>query len=86
MPGGRHFKTLATKTRSATEPDPAEKLVEELPRLADERKALLVFVEARRLADEHQVGVRVAVAEDDLRPALGQAAARAAGDLGRVGV
>ena len=48
--------------------DPAEQLVEELPGLADERVALLVLVEARRLADEHQVRLRVADAEDDLGP------------------
>jgi len=66
--------------------DPTQELVQELPRLADERVALLVFVEARRLADEHQLGLRVANAEDDLGAALGETAARAAGDLGRVGV
>jgi hypothetical protein len=38
-------------------------------------------VKARRLADEHQVGVRLADAEDDLRAALGEAAARAARNL-----
>ena len=64
--------------------DSGEELVEELPRLADERVALLVLVEAGRLADEHQLGLRVADAEDDLGAALGKTAARAAGDLGRV--
>ncbi len=67
----------------ALEADPGEQLVEELPRLADERLALLILVVAGRLADEHQVGVRITDAEDDLRPALGQPAVRAAGDLGR---
>jgi hypothetical protein len=38
-------------------------------------------VEPGRLADEHQVGVRVADAEDDLRAPLGEPALRAAGDL-----
>ena len=42
-------------------------LVEQLPGGADERLALLVLVEAGRLADEHQVGVRVADAEHGLR-------------------
>ena len=63
----------------ALEPDAREQLVEELAGLADERVALLVLVEAGRLADEHQVGVRVTDAEDDLRAAFGKPAARAAG-------
>jgi hypothetical protein len=37
-------------------------------------------VEAGRLADEHQLGLGVARAEHDLRAALMQPAARAAGD------
>ena len=53
-----------------SQPDAGEQLVEELPGLADERDALLVFVETGRLAHEHQIRVRVAVAEHDLRPAL----------------
>src|SRR5436190_7775537 len=52
--------------------------LEQLPRLADEGDALLVLVEAGSLADEHQVGARVARAEDDLRPPLREPAARAA--------
>src|SRR4029079_2117308 len=60
-----------------SEPEPGEQLVEQLPGLADERDALLVLVEAGRLADEHQVGVRIAGAKDDLRPSLRAPAARA---------
>ena len=41
-------------------------------------------MEARRLADEHQVGARVAGAEDDLRPSLREPAARAAARRRRV--
>src|SRR6476620_4780057 len=63
----------------APEVDAGEQPLEQLPRLADEGDALLVLVEAGRLADEHQVGVRVARAEDDLRPSLREPAARAAG-------
>ena len=55
-----------------------------LPAWPDERVALLVLVEAGRLADEHQVGVRVPDAEDDLRAALGEPALHAAGGLIRV--
>ena len=64
--------------------DALEQPVEELACRADERVALLVLVEAGRLADEHELGVRVADAVDDLRPALREAAARAAGGLGGV--
>ena len=60
-------------TSSRDMPIPPEELVEELPRLADERVALLVLVEAGRLADEHQLGLRVPDAEDDLGAALGKA-------------
>ena len=64
----------------ALEADPGEQLLEQLPRLADEGDALLVLVEARRLADEHQLGVGVPRAEHDLRPPLGEPAARAGGN------
>ena len=63
--------------------DPASSFDEQLPGGADERNALLVLVEARRLADEHQVGVGRARAEHDLRT-RSRARTRAAG--GRVGV
>ena len=53
--------------------DAREELVEQLPRLPDERDALLILVETRRLADEHQVGVRAPGAEHDLRAALARA-------------
>ena len=78
------FQDIGHEDQVPAEPDPGEKLIQELPCLPDEREALLVLVEARCFADEHQVGVRVAVSEDDLRPPLRETAARAAGDLGRV--
>ena len=65
----------------ARQPDAGEQLAEQLPGGADERHALLVLVEARRLADEHQLGGRRARAEDDLGAGLGERAALAAGDL-----
>ena len=68
MPGGRQLAaTFTTKTSAARQPDLAEQLVEQLARLADERDALLVLVRPGRLADEHQVGVRVARPEDNGR-------------------
>ena len=71
------FQDIRHEHVVARDPDPGQELVEQLPRLADERDALLVLVEAGSLADEHQVGVRVARAEHDLRPSLREPAARA---------
>ena len=53
----------------ARQADGFDDLGEQLPGAADERLALHVFVGARRLADEHQVGRRVAGPEHDLRAA-----------------
>ena len=65
----------------ALQPDPREQLHEQLAGCADERHALLVLVEARRLTDEHEIRGRRARSEHDLRPRRARAAARAAGDL-----
>ncbi len=48
----------------------SEQPVEQLAGASDERLALEVLVAPRCLADEHQVGVRVAHAEDHLGPRL----------------
>ena len=64
----------------AREADALEQLLEQLARCTDERDALLVLVEARRFADEHQVGIWIAGTEDDLCPSSGQRALRAVGD------
>src|SRR4051812_38019425 len=53
---------------AALDADLLEQLVEEAARATDERLALEVLVAARRLAHEHQVGVRVAHPEDEVRP------------------
>src|SRR5207248_653386 len=66
------------------EADSREQHVQQLPGLADEGDAVLVLVESRRLADEHQVGARIAGTEDDLRPPLREPAARAGGGRPRV--
>ena len=68
----------------ALQPHAGEQSVQQLSGLTDERDPLLVLVEARSLADEHQVGARIAGAEHDLRPPLGEPAARARGGLRRV--
>src|SRR6185312_5142648 len=78
------FQDIRDVDVAAREADLGEQLLEQLPRLADERQPLLVLVEAGRLADEHQVGMRIAGAEDDLRASLRQPASRAAGNLARV--
>src|SRR5262249_10512769 len=66
--------------------DLREQLLEQLSRLPDEREALFVLVEPRRLADEHQVGVLATRAEDDLRAPLREAAPGAACDGSAVGL
>ena len=76
LPGGRHLRTLAMYTSRRVRRCPREDGRGACPR-SHEQVALLVLVEARRLAHEHQVGVRVADAVDDLRAALRKAAARA---------
>ena len=84
VPGRAALEDVRDEDVGASQPDSREQLVEQLPRLPDERDALLVLVEARRLADEHEVGVRAARAEDDLRATLREGAARAG--LGLLGV
>src|SRR5690242_11641331 len=56
-----------------------EGLVEKLPGRADERLALEVLLVARLLADEENLGLRGALAEDRLRPGLVERAGGAAG-------
>jgi hypothetical protein len=63
------------------EADLLEQLVEQLPGPAHERLALAVLLRAGRLADEHQVGVGVAHAEDRVRARLAQRAAPAVAHL-----
>src|SRR5262245_4342208 len=53
----------------ARQTDGFDDLREQLPGPSDERNALHVFVRARRLADEHQIRLRVPDAEDDLTAA-----------------
>ena len=84
VPGRPALQDVRDEHVGARQPDPAEELVEELARLADERDALLVLVEPGRLADEHEVGVRASRAEHDLRTSLRERAARARGGLLRV--
>src|SRR5436309_10054201 len=69
------FEDIADVHLCALEADPGEQLLEQLAGRADERDPLLVLVEPRRFPDEHQVGVWIARAEDDLRPALRERAA-----------
>src|SRR5262245_17639423 len=61
----------------ATHADPLEQFAEEAARAPDEREALAILLRARRLAHEHEVGVRVAGAEDDAIAGLMQGAALA---------
>src|SRR5206468_2188542 len=65
----------------ARQTDAGEQRIEQLSRLADERDALLVLVEPRGLADEEEICIRAADAEDGPRSCRMQGTARAAGDL-----
>ena len=65
--------TLAMYTWSRLQADRFDDLGQQLAGAADERLALLVFVGAGRLADEHQVGVRDC--RRRTRPACGRACA-----------
>src|SRR6185312_7641547 len=57
-------------------------IVEQLAGTAHEGLALLVFVSARRFADEHQLRPRIAHAENNLFPSLlGEATASAVADV-----
>src|SRR5439155_14057354 len=51
----------------AGQADSRQQLVEQLAGRADEGNTLLVLVEARRLADEHEIGALIARAEHHLR-------------------
>jgi hypothetical protein len=70
-----HVGDIDVRPREA---DSAQQLLEQLAGLPDERDPVLILVEAGRLADEHQVCVRIARAEDDLRPGRRERAASAA--------
>ena len=82
MPGGPHLSTVARYASSSERPTDAEQALEELPRATGERPPVTVLVEARRLAHEDEVRVRVPLAEHDLGAALGERAADAARGLG----
>ena len=56
-------------------------VVEQLAAAADEGHARCVFIRARAFADEHEAGVGVAVAEDELVAAFGEGAAGAVADF-----
>ncbi len=71
---------LAPPAERAKEPD------EHAPGAAHERTPLAILVEARALADEHDLGVRIALARHRLRPALVEPALRAHPDLARDGL
>ena len=77
LPGGRQQQDVVDEDVVAAEADALEQLAEELARAADERQPGAVLLGAGRLADEHQVGVRVAGAEHDLGAGLRERAARA---------
>src|SRR5215213_10843291 len=50
----------------ARQADRRQHAIEELARPADEWLALLIFIAARRLADEHDARLRIAVSKDEI--------------------
>ena len=66
------------KTSSRLRPIASMMRVRSCPGLPHEREPLLVLVASRGLADEHELRVRVALAEDDVRPRLRELASRTA--------
>ena len=76
--GGPAFQDVRDVHVRSRQADSGQQLVEQLARGTDKRDSLLVLVEAGGFPHEHQVGVRIAGAEDDLRPAAGECALRAA--------
>ena len=81
--GGRHLTTLADVNIFALEPHAlGDDVGQQLPRPADERLALEIFVASRAFADKHQLGVRIADAENDIGPARAQLTALAIADRG----
>src|SRR5688572_30285272 len=65
VPGRPAHEAVVDEHVLTVEPDLSEELVEELPRRAHEGEALEVLLGARRLADEHDVGVRVPRSEHE---------------------
>ena len=71
---------------SSESPTAAEEPLEQLAGAPGERDAVAILVEARRLADEHEVGVGVPLAEHDVRAPLRERAPHALRRLGGDGV
>src|SRR5206468_644009 len=79
--GRATFNDVQDKDLLALQSHPRDHLVQQITGAADERAALEVFVFAGAFADEHNLGVGIAFAEDRVRSLLAQPAARAALDL-----
>ena len=76
---GAAFEDVADVHVVAGEAHRADDFGEQLSGFADERLALQILVLARRFADEHQLGLGIADAEDDLRARLHEMRAERAG-------
>ena len=79
------FQDIADVDVFTLEIDRLDDLRQQLARAADERQALLVFVVARRFADEDELGVGIARAEDDVGALRSELAALAVADFGADG-
>jgi hypothetical protein len=70
VPGWTAAKHVRDPHVLASHADPLEQLRQQSAGPTHERKPLAILLGSRRLAHEHQVGVRVAGAEDDVGPRL----------------
>src|SRR5262245_11510862 len=74
------LKDIADVDVFALEVDRLNNLRQQLPRSPDERQALLVFVKPGSLADEYQIGFRIAGTENDVGARRSELAALAIAD------
>jgi len=64
---GRHLTVLAMYTSSRAKADRREHLFQQIARTSDKRAPEAIFLFARAFADAHQLGARIALAEDAVR-------------------
>ena len=82
VPGRAAFHDIRDEDVLALPADRPDQLGQELPRRTDERAALPILVLPGPLADDHDLGLGVALTRHGLRPRLVEAAVRTDPDFG----